>query len=116
MVVINYMDKLKGYDININGQGIIKDDKKLIYVDNLLPDEEAKIHLTSKKRGFYLGKVIDRYNDSINRINIECNICGIMVFVSFFYKVPFIHNDNRRFALLMYISCNTNILFTKFLR
>lgn len=70
------MDKLKCSDINIDGKGIVYDNDKLIYVDNLITDEEAKIHLTSKKHKFYLGKVVERFNDSPNREKIKCNICG----------------------------------------
>ena len=70
------MANVKCKDINIDGQGIVYDDNKLIYVENLLPDEEAKIHLTSKKHGFYLAKVVDRLSNSSNRCNILCNVCG----------------------------------------
>ena len=70
------MNTVKCNDININGQGIVNDENKLIYVDNLLPNEEARIHLTSKKRGFYLGKVVERISSSNDRVNIKCNICG----------------------------------------
>ncbi|MDY4788520.1 MAG: hypothetical protein SO253_04350 [Bacilli bacterium] len=52
------MDKLKCSDINIDGKGIVKENDKLIYVDNLITDEETKIHLTSKKHKFYLGKQV----------------------------------------------------------
>nr|WP_314263275.1 23S rRNA (uracil(1939)-C(5))-methyltransferase RlmD [uncultured Moellerella sp.] len=54
------------------GQGVARFDGKTIFVQGLLPGEEARIALTEEKRQFAKAKVIERLSDSPQRVEPQC--------------------------------------------
>ena len=46
----------KCIDYTHDGKGVIKIDKMPVFVDNLLLGEEAKVLITKKEKGYYLGR------------------------------------------------------------
>ena len=70
---------LKCQDITSEGLGVCKKDGKTFFVTFLLPSEEASIHIKSKRKNFYEGVVVERLNDSKDRVVPKCRYyynCG----------------------------------------
>ena len=71
--------KGKCVDYTFDGKGIIKDNNEVIFVDNVLIDEEVKVRVLRKEKTYYIGEVIKYYNYSKNRVEPSCpnfSICG----------------------------------------
>ena len=66
-------------DYTFDGKGIIKVDNEVIFVPNVLVDEEVKVRVIKKEKSYYIGEVIQHYSISKNRVEPSCpyfNICG----------------------------------------
>lgn len=76
------MRQVKQYEIeklDHQGRGIIRENGKVIFVENALPDELVQIQITKEKKNLKESKVITYDKKSIDRINPVCpyyNICG----------------------------------------
>lgn len=73
------MKILKCVDLTYEGLGVVRDGELVIFVENLLPGEEAEIEITEQKKRFAFGKVVKRLNDSPQRVTPEYEqyeICG----------------------------------------
>lgn len=70
-------------DYTHDGKGVVKVDRMPIFVDNLLIGEKAKILITKKEKGFYLGRQIELLSVSKHRVKPicenykECGGCNI---------------------------------------
>ena len=85
------LKKIKGkcVDLSFEGKGVIKIPGNAVFVDALLPNEEADIEIIYKRNGVYFGKVKRLYNLSPNRIKPLCGVstsCGGCVFQNYAYK------------------------------
>ena len=66
-------------DYTFDGKGIIKVDNEVIFVPNVLVNEEVKVRVLKKEKSYYIGEVIQHYSISKNRVEPSCpyfNICG----------------------------------------
>ena len=69
----------KCIDYTFDGKGIIKDNNEVIFVDNVLIDEEVKVRVLRKEKSYYIGEAIKYYNYSKDRVEPSCpnfSICG----------------------------------------
>ena len=62
-------------DLSSEGKGVIKNNKDIIFVDGLFPNEEADIEILYHRAGVYYGKVIKLHKLSKDRIQPRCKIC-----------------------------------------
>ena len=62
-------------DLSSEGKGVIKNNKDIIFVDGLFPNEEADIEILYHRAGVYYGKVIKLHKLSRDRIQPRCKIC-----------------------------------------
>ena len=73
----------KCIDYTHDGKGVIKIDKMPVFVDNLLLGEEAKVLITKKEKGYYLGRRLELLSVSSHRVKPicenyrECGGCNI---------------------------------------
>lgn len=66
-------------DLNHMGKGVAKLYNFVIFVDNLVPGDIAKVKITEKKKNYALGELIDIIKPSENRIEPVCSFfeqCG----------------------------------------
>lgn len=71
--------KVTCIDLSHEGLGVCKFDNKVIFVPDLLKGEEAIIEITSEKKNYSLGKVVELLTQSERRIKPRCphfHICG----------------------------------------
>lgn len=59
-------------DYTHDGKGVVKIDRMPIFVDNLLIGEKAKILITKKEKGFYLGRQLELLSVSKHRVKPTC--------------------------------------------
>ena len=62
-------------DLSSEGKGVVKNNKDIIFVDGLFPNEEADIEMLYHRAGVYYGKVIKLHKLSKDRIQPRCKIC-----------------------------------------
>ena len=62
----------KCIDYTHDGKGVIKIDKMPVFVDNLLLGEEAKVLITKKEKGYYLGRRLELLSVSSHRVKPIC--------------------------------------------
>lgn len=73
------MKNVKIIDLGMNGEGIARDDNKVIFVPFALPNEEVQVELVQDKSKFATGKLASVVNDSECRVSPECPhfmVCG----------------------------------------
>ena len=66
-------------DLTSEGIGVCKHEGRTFFVPNLLVGEEARVHITKKRRNFYEGVVVERLKDSNERVKPKCRYyyeCG----------------------------------------
>lgn len=63
-------------DISNQGKGIVFADNKKIFVDGLLPDEEATIKITKKTSKFVQGAIIEITKENPERVTPKCTHFG----------------------------------------
>ncbi|MDE9436495.1 23S rRNA (uracil(1939)-C(5))-methyltransferase RlmD [Xenorhabdus bovienii] len=66
-------------NLDAQGQGIARHQGKTIFIQGLLPGEQAQIQLTEEKRQFAKAKIVKRLSDSPSRVVPRCphfNVCG----------------------------------------
>ena len=66
-------------DYTFDGKGIIKVDNEVIFVPNVLIDEEVKVKVLKKEKSYYIGEVISYETTSKNRVEPKCpyfSVCG----------------------------------------
>ena len=66
-------------DLTSEGLGVCKRESKTFFVPYLLVDEEARVHITKKRKNFYEGVVVERFKDSKDRVTPKCRYyyhCG----------------------------------------
>ena len=71
----DFMDSIikgKCIDYTYDGKGIIKVDNEVIFVNDVLIDEEVEVRITKKEKSYYLGEVIDYITTSKNRVEPNC--------------------------------------------
>lgn len=70
--------KLTITDINNSGEGIVRigDERFVLFVPDALPGEEVTCRIIRKKRNYAIAKVLERHNDSPNRIKPLCPSYG----------------------------------------
>lgn len=81
--------KGKCQGLSFEGRGIVKIPGNVIFVDGLLPDEEADIEIIYKRAGNYYGRVKRLYNLSPARIKPLCGVataCGGCQFQNYQYR------------------------------
>ena len=62
-------------DLSSEGKGVVKNNKDIIFVDGLFPNEEADIEVLYHRAGVNFGKVNKLYKLSKDRIQPRCKIC-----------------------------------------
>ena len=62
-------------DLSSEGKGVVKNNKDIIFVDGLFPNEEADIEVLYHRAGVNFGKVKKLYKLSKDRIQPRCKIC-----------------------------------------
>ena len=62
-------------DLSSEGKGVVKNNKDIIFVDGLFPNEEADIEILYHRAGVSFGKVKRLYKLSKDRIQPRCKIC-----------------------------------------
>ena len=62
-------------DLSSEGKGVVKNNKDIIFVDGLFPNEEADIEVLYHRAGVNFGKVIKLHKLSKDRIQPRCKIC-----------------------------------------
>ena len=72
-------DCLKGIcvDLNHDGLGVIKVDNFPVFVNDLLPDEEAKVRILKMNKSYAIGKNIGLVKESKKRVKPICKYFGI---------------------------------------
>lgn len=60
------------YDYAHDGRGVVKVEKMPIFVEGLLKGEKAELEIIKQEKGYFLGKVMKRLNDSPSRVNPIC--------------------------------------------
>ena len=73
------MKRVKIVDLGMNGEGVARDDNKVVFVPFALPNEDVEINLVDDKAKFATGQVINIVNSSEYRVNPECPhfmLCG----------------------------------------
>ena len=65
----------KCIDISSEGKGVVKDGKRIYFVDGLFIGEEADIEVKYSRAGVYFGKVKKLYTLSKDRIQPKCKVC-----------------------------------------
>jgi 23S rRNA (uracil1939-C5)-methyltransferase len=66
-------------DLNHMGKGVAKSDNLVIFVDDVIPGDIAKIKITEIKKNYALGELITIIKPSENRIDSACGFfeqCG----------------------------------------
>ena len=66
-------------DYTFDGKGIIKYNNEVIFVPNVLINEQVKVRVYKKEKNYYLGEVTKYYTKSENRVEPSCpyfNDCG----------------------------------------
>ena len=62
-------------DLSSEGKGVVKNNKDIVFVDGLFPNEEADIEILYHRAGVNFGKVIKLHKLSKDRIQPRCKIC-----------------------------------------
>ena len=62
-------------DLSSEGKGVVKNNKDIIFVDGLFPNEEADIEVLYHRAGVNFGKVVKLHKLSEDRIQPRCKIC-----------------------------------------
>ena len=62
-------------DLSSEGKGVVKNNKDIIFVDGLFPNEEADIEILYHRAGVEFGKVVKLHKLSKDRIQPRCKIC-----------------------------------------
>lgn len=62
-------------DLSSEGKGVVKNNKDIVFVDGLFPNEEADIEVLYHRAGVNFGKVLKLYKLSKDRIQPRCKIC-----------------------------------------
>ena len=62
-------------DLSSEGKGVVKNNKDIIFVDGLFPNEEADIEILYHRAGVNFGKVVKLHKLSKDRIQPRCKIC-----------------------------------------
>ena len=75
-MIIGQMYFGKCIDYSHNGKGVIKIDGEVLFVDNLIIDEEATIMVQYKRAQVYYGKIVKLLTKSVYRVEEYCNVCG----------------------------------------
>ena len=63
-------------DLSHEGLGVVKDNNKPYFVNDLLPEEEAEIEVTNENKNYGFGKIIQRLTTSDKRITPKCKYYG----------------------------------------
>ena len=66
------MEKVKCLRLDHFGRGIAYIDKKIVFVNNLLPSEEAFIEIIKNKSKYSVGKIVSLEKESHDRIVPKC--------------------------------------------
>lgn len=66
------MKKVKCLRLDHFGRGIAYIDKKIVFVNNLLPTEEALIEITGNKKKYSVGKIVSLEKESLDRVIPKC--------------------------------------------
>ena len=56
------------YDLSFDGKGVVSYNKKIGFVDNLLPGERAIVEITYEKKDTFFGKVVSLEKSSDKKI------------------------------------------------
>ena len=62
-------------DLSSEGKGVVKNNKYIVFVDGLFPNEEADIEVLYHRAGVNFGKVNKLFKLSKDRIQPRCKIC-----------------------------------------
>ena len=62
-------------DLSSEGKGVVKNNKDIIFVDGLFPNEVADIEVLYHRAGVNFGKVVKLHKLSKDRIQPRCKIC-----------------------------------------
>ena len=95
---MNEVIKGKCVSLSSEGKGIIKSDKKIIFVDSLLLGEEADVEIIYKKQDVYFGRIKKLYSFSNERITSLCPIstaCGGCCFQNASYEYELKYKRNK---------------------
>ena len=85
-------------DLSSEGKGVVKNNKDIIFVDGLFPNEEADIEVLYHRAGVNFGKVKKLYKLSKDRIQPRCKICtscGGCQYQQLNYKAQLIYKTGR---------------------
>ncbi len=91
------------------GRGIAYLDKKIIFVENALPNEEVLVEITKDKKNFSEGKVIDYISKSLDRVIPDCPYyeeCGGCNLSHFKDQLNF---KKEQFVNLIKTNCHLNL-------
>jgi 23S rRNA (uracil1939-C5)-methyltransferase len=69
MLSIGTKIRVKAFDLDYQGRGVVSYLDKIIFVPHFLVDEEAIIEITKIKKNFYEGKVIELLSKSLDRVD-----------------------------------------------
>ena len=101
-------------DLSSEGKGVVKNNKDIIFVDGLFPNEEADIEILYHRAGVYYGKVIKLHKLSKDRIQPRCKICtscGGCQYQQLAYKAQLKYKTKRvKESLSRIAKVNTEVL------
>ena len=76
---MNIKNRVKILRLDDQGRGIGYINDKIVFIPNVLPDEEVIIEIEKETSKYYVGRVIDYLNLSDSRIKVKCpyyDLCG----------------------------------------
>ncbi len=79
MLEVNQVVELSAFDLSYEGLGVCKYNQMIVFVENLLIGEVAKVAITKKRKKFFYGRVVEYLQTSEERLTPRCkyyNDCG----------------------------------------